>query len=379
MIQFYSFRLVLNLKRVMKLEIIFVILGLSIIAINATPQTNHRDKKNLEDIKILSLIHHGFGNTHLIAKDQFESWGCSVVTVSAAETKLVNNCYNQPHKPIMADFLMSEISDITEYDCLFVASGPHWETLRQGMTALNFIERAAENGVLISSLCVGTVVLADTDATNGINLQGMPGNDYFVQQHGAKPCHLARVINDRGVITGGPGSYPPNGSTKAPVTELCYAIVKEAMGYQYVVDTDVLTTVEPWVNYSINVAISDQTDFPRKVNMSASITQVKATVYSVSGNSRMPEMNVKLETNDNGSTWSGSIIDLEPGNYEIDLQVIDSLSLLEFYINVAGIPETTTTTTDTISSNTTSDGTLLVLVFSFLLISTVSSLRKRNA
>ena len=369
----------LKLKRIIKAVIISLITSFSIITINATPQTIHQDnKKNLEDIKILALIDHGFGNTHLIVKDQFESWGCSVVTVSAAETKLVNNCYNQPHKPIMADFLISEISDLSEYDCLFVASGPHWEFLLEDMMALNFIETAAKNGVLVSSLCVGTVVLAATDATNGINLQGMSGNDYFVQQHGAKPCHLARVINDRGIITGGPGGYPPNGSIKAPVTELCYAIAKEAMGYQYVVDTDVLTTLNPWKNYSININISDQTDFLRQVNMSTSITQVKATVYSVSGNSRTAEKNLKFETSDNGSTWSGSIIDLEPGNYEIDLQVTDSFSLLEFYINIASIRETATTTTETISSNTTSSGTLAVLFSSLISIMIVSYSRKRD-
>ncbi|MFX0174472.1 MAG: hypothetical protein ACFE9L_21555, partial [Candidatus Hodarchaeota archaeon] len=86
-------------------------------------------EKNPSDLKVLMIVDTAFGFTYFVVKDYLESWGINVITASATGSKLVAGCFNQPPNSTTADLLISDITDITEYDAIHIPSGGHWRSL----------------------------------------------------------------------------------------------------------------------------------------------------------------------------------------------------------------------------------------------------------
>jgi len=75
------------------------------------------------------LVSSGFGLTYFDAKDQFESWGWIVDTARTFQT--LYSCPNQEIQVIEPEFLIQNVdwARFIQYDCIFVPSGGHWDSL----------------------------------------------------------------------------------------------------------------------------------------------------------------------------------------------------------------------------------------------------------
>ncbi|MFX0207681.1 MAG: DJ-1/PfpI family protein, partial [Candidatus Hodarchaeota archaeon] len=186
--------------------------------------------EDLNDISILSLIADGVGNTYFTVKDQFEEWGWDVTTVGLKDNH--TGCPNKEPILITSDILVSEINNISQYDCVFIASGAQHHILRGDQSVLDLINASYNEGLVISAICVSTVVLADADIINGIKVVGHPLYAYDIEVAGGIFELHAKVISDKRIITGGRGGGPNGGGDlSAPTYELCVAIAKEILGY----------------------------------------------------------------------------------------------------------------------------------------------------
>ncbi|MFX0094342.1 MAG: DJ-1/PfpI family protein, partial [Candidatus Hodarchaeota archaeon] len=204
--------------------------------------------------KILILIGNGFGYTYFDAKAYFETWGCNVTT--AGLSGVVDACYNKPARNVTADVLISEIdrNQIREYDCLFIPSGGHHQILSLNQAVLNLVAMAYEEGLVVSTLCVSILVLVNVqNMLNGIKVIGHATAASAVEAAGGIIVPNARVVSDSHIITGGRGP-----SSSAPTYQLCVEIMKELLGYSYVLNT---TLGQVNTNYTINVETTDLSDF----------------------------------------------------------------------------------------------------------------------
>ncbi|MFW9845367.1 MAG: hypothetical protein ACFFD6_01360, partial [Candidatus Thorarchaeota archaeon] len=82
----------------------------------------------LDEIKILMLVTTGFGWNYFDINETFVEWGAQVDTLAYALDYEVQSCGNRPPRPIIVDYLMSDMTDqiLATYDCIIVPSGGHW-------------------------------------------------------------------------------------------------------------------------------------------------------------------------------------------------------------------------------------------------------------
>lgn len=120
--------------------------------------------------KVMILVAYGVGETYFPAKNKFESWGWNVTT--AGLTSSVISCPNINPRPVPVDILISDINNdtLSQYECIFIPSGGHWNELAYDATTLATISNAYNLGVVISSLCIGIVVIARADIVDGVRI-----------------------------------------------------------------------------------------------------------------------------------------------------------------------------------------------------------------
>jgi putative intracellular protease/amidase len=155
---------------------------------------NGKDLKINEDVKVLVLMSHAYGtNTHLYF-DNFEQYGWDITT--AALTQTVQPCNfgsSSGCLPITVDLLISEVSDISEYDVLVIAPAT-WDQsnvdpyidLIENQDAINLVVSAVNENLIIYTHCAGARVLAAANVINGVNIQAKPGdNGVFLTEYNA--------------------------------------------------------------------------------------------------------------------------------------------------------------------------------------------------
>jgi putative intracellular protease/amidase len=128
------------------------------------------------EIEALLLMCNSYGANYNLVRDVMELYGWNLTTVGVTAT--VTPCYWGG--PITVDSLVTEISDVSQYDCLVVmpatAAYGH-QQLIDSPDALALVSDAASQGVLVVAFCSGTRVLAAADVLNGVEVTGHP--DYL--------------------------------------------------------------------------------------------------------------------------------------------------------------------------------------------------------
>jgi putative intracellular protease/amidase len=198
--------------------------------------------ETLEDIDILTILDDGYGLTYFQAKEFFKSLKCNFWTTG--ETNNILSCPSAPNTTRFSEPVNLTIDevDVTDYDCIFIPSGPHWKTLIYSEEILKFLVQAREQGIILSSLCIGTYVLAAAEVLQGVKVLGHDLAAYLIQQGGGIYCTNEgyRVISHNGIITGSVGNRqnPEGGYLDAPTIELCKTIVKELLGESFFVQAN---------------------------------------------------------------------------------------------------------------------------------------------
>jgi len=288
----------------------------------------------LEDIKVLTLIDHGFGWNYFDIKDTFEEWGVNVTTAGTAST--VASCFNREARPVTSDILIEDVDNETllDFDCVIVPSGGHWGNLAFDRDALNLIASAHELGLIVSGICTGPIVLARAgDILNGTKIAGHGNGDAYYRSAGAIQVLGQRVVCDNRVVTGGSGSGPPTGYAGAPTFETCLTIVRELMGVSLITEVNLNPAqISLGSEFQISVELTNISDVSEGM-FDSDISEVIATVYNIENRSLFEE--IELEETD--GNYIGNFTGLEAGDYSIDIDIENEDRIFTTIRNVTSV------------------------------------------
>jgi putative intracellular protease/amidase len=128
------------------------------------------------------MVCSNYGANYNLIRDVMELYGWDITTVGVTST--VSSCYYGG--PITVDTLVTEITDVSQYDLLAIMTsrviqpgGSHSQLLNSP-EALDLVAQAAAESLLVVALCGGTRVLAAADVINGVTVTG---TDDYLQEY----------------------------------------------------------------------------------------------------------------------------------------------------------------------------------------------------
>ena len=261
------------------------------------------------DVTILVLLDFNFGANYLPIISQFEEFGWAVTTAAPAAT--ITGCeYNSAE--FQADYLFSEISDATTYDCINILPGSSHDNLMVNQDSiLNKIKTASDAGVIISAWCRAVRVLAAADVING---QNVTGHSSYASEYIAAGGDFYSTVPP--IIS---GNIVTCGSTQYYLREM-YITMTQAIGC-FENDAPVIgvVDVQSFANLSrlLTVNIVDE----------SVLTEVKAILNLVSSGDDPPPppstITLTLLGPDIGNNYSVFFIETSQGVYSVDLEITD--------------------------------------------------------
>jgi|GEM_PF-1655963 len=185
-------------KKVVCLSIcfVFVISGFQGAYAHDLSIQNHLQKQNSElaektshQIEVLVVLPNNYGANFFLNRDIFNSYGWNVTLAAATDSVKACPVYAEPLgcPVIEVDQKLSEISDISAYDCVAIMSASHWSSnpcqdLISSEEMLNIINQAIQNNIIVGAWCTAVRVLAAADVLNGVNVTG---NNYYQSEYTA--------------------------------------------------------------------------------------------------------------------------------------------------------------------------------------------------
>jgi putative intracellular protease/amidase len=310
--------------------------------------------QDVSDVKVLMIITEAFGWDYFNVKGILESWGVNVTTVAYALDPDVASCYNRPPRGTTADFLLSEVENdiVTQFDALYIPSGGHWTGLIGSTRVKNFISYAHENEVIVATTCIGNRVIAESNGiVNGTSVVNYVNPNSFTAMvnAGATIRYGLEVVTDNGIITGNTGGGPTGGGyEEAPASEVCAAIVREALGYSCIGQTSVLPLVgESGTLFNITADITDlDSELGTLSTVDINITEVYARIFTKENRTLIDS--IELTDLDADGNYEGTFNGTTDGEYVIDIEAEDTNSTLEIERELASF---------TVGVNPTTSGT----------------------
>lgn len=328
-----------HLNRFLILSLFFIGI-ISSISLNVTTITTYPpfmeflpNENSIESIKTLAILGNNFGDSYFWIKDLLESWGCNVTT--AGITATVSSCPHQPPRPVTVNITTPEITReiIKQFDCVWVPSGAHWTYLVPNPKVHEILSIAYEEGLVVGSICIGTLVLAHANGiVDGVKVVYYEGSFEKMIEENATIVYNTNVVSDKRLVTAGTGQYQ---STNYAVYPFCVALTKSVLGYSSVVSTTLVSTIgETNSNHSITVSTNNLSNIYYG-NVSTSITSVKAILNS--DNELLHNKIYTLNDDDENGIFERNFTLTEEDSFEIDLEVkslawgIESVRSVETY------------------------------------------------
>ncbi len=168
-----------------------------------------------QQTKILILLPENYGANYHLNKDNFENFGWEVIVAGTSANITPCPVYAQPLgcPTVIPDVLISEITDISTYNCITIMSGSHWAGNPCGdfissTTTIQLIQEAVEKNIPVAAWCTGVRVLAAADVISGKNVTGNP--NYSNEYSNAGANYLGKNILpviDENIITCSAGDH----------------------------------------------------------------------------------------------------------------------------------------------------------------------------
>ena len=319
----------------MKTKALVLVSLLLVVAVFSSPLLMPiAEGQEVSDVKVLMLIADGFGWNYFDAREILESWGVNVTTIAHSVDTDIPSCFNKDPRGTTADLLLNsvELDIVTQFDALYVPSGGQWTGLIASTSVLNFIEYAHEQGLIIGTTCIGNRVIADSNEI-------VNGSSVVYYSFGFTPAHMTdagatirqgfEAVTDNRIVTGAAGGGFPNGYIYAPTSEICAAMVREALGYSYVEQAEVLPLIgESGTTFNISADITDlDFELGDLSTVDINITEVHAQIYTKENRTLVET--VELTDVDEDMVYTGSFTGIIDGEYVIDIEVEDTNSTLE--------------------------------------------------
>jgi putative intracellular protease/amidase len=264
-------------------------------------------------VEILLILDHDYGGNVPPIITIFERYEWSITTTALSET--VTSCDYLGDDIFTVDILMTDISDVTQFDAISIMPGNSHQLLRTNQTSLNLINAAMNAGIVVSAWCSAVRVLAAADVIDGKNITGNTDYEAEYIAAGATFNELVPPVIDGNLVTGVRSRYYRE--------EMCQAIAT-AVGVfesEAPVLQSAIVTPHPCIvgtNVSFTATFSDSTG---TFLANAKIFKLNSTTGErLSG---VPVQYFALNETTTEGVFSGVIEDLEIGNYTIDLEVWD--------------------------------------------------------
>ncbi len=168
-----------------------------------------------QQTKILILLPENYGANYHLNRDNFENFGWEVVVAGTSNNITPCPVYAQPLgcPAIVPDILVSEIIDISNYDCITIMSGSHWAGNPCGdfisnTTTIKLIQEAVKKNIPVAAWCTGVRVLAAAAVISGKNVTG--NRNYSNEYSNAGANYLGKNILpviDGNIITCSAGDH----------------------------------------------------------------------------------------------------------------------------------------------------------------------------
>lgn len=125
------------------------------------------------EVRVLVLMSELHGAYFSYVRDQMEAYGWDL-TFAGLDSSLSACSWGLPFAP---DTLVSEITDVSGYDCLLIAQSQAYRGQAHGdlldsPEALSLVRQAVEDSLLVVGVCSGTRVLAAADVIQGREVTG---------------------------------------------------------------------------------------------------------------------------------------------------------------------------------------------------------------
>jgi len=159
--------------------------------------------------RVLILVPDHFGANTNLFYDHFMRCGWDVTF--AGQTEVVRSCIwatNNGMQSMTMDTLISEVTDITYFDALFIATGSSgvstaFDDLADDLHTKNLIRSALDNGIPVAAWCYGIKVLIAAHVLDGVKVSA--SSDLIVDLRVAGATYMGTgipAIYDHGIITG---------------------------------------------------------------------------------------------------------------------------------------------------------------------------------
>ena len=292
-----------------------------------------------DPIKILFVMDEDFGYCYGPIRTVFERFGWEITTTALNAS--LTSCNYANNYVLDVDILLTEITDVTEYDILTIMPGNSHDALRTNETALDLIRSAVNQDLIVTAWCRAVRVLAAADVINGKNVTGRADYQAEYEAAGATFFELVPPITDGNIITSVRSTYYRE--------ETCNAIAAAVGFYEPNVPTITSSSISPSpsalnIDTILTVNFHDET-FVYMAN--CKIFKLNSTGGKPVNHAYYEAMN-KTEIVDQ---YDCTIRDLDVGNYTVDLfawdcfmNYVEYTDVLEFSV-LEEIPTTTTNTT----------------------------------
>ena len=164
-----------------------------------------------DNVRALVIVPSQYGANSFLIIEKLREMGWDITTTGVTVT--VPPCFWG--ESITVDLLVSEVSNIADYDCLILFPAQSYanpagayNTILNSNAAMDLFVNANANGLVIFATCAGVRCLAAADIINGVNITG---KDYYLQEYidaGANflGTQIPAVI-DGNIVTSTRGQY----------------------------------------------------------------------------------------------------------------------------------------------------------------------------
>lgn len=296
-----------------KYVISFFIVIMFSLSVSAIPGNINTVSAVDDPVEILLILDHDYGGNVPPIITIFERYGWSITTTALNQS--VVSCDYLGNEVMIVDILMTEISDLNQFDAISIMPGNSHELLRTNQTCFDIINAAVDAGIVVSAWCSAVRVLAAADVINGKNITGNADYEAEYLAAGATFNELVPPVIDGNLVTGVRSRYYRE--------EMCQAIAT-AVG---VFDSDApvlqsaIVTPSPCIvgtNFTFTATFTDTTG-----TFLVNVKIFKLNDTTGERLSGVPVQYFALEETTTEGVFSGVIEDLEIGNYTLDLEAWD--------------------------------------------------------
>lgn len=265
-------------------------------------------EKAATDVHILFIMDHNYGANYHFIRPIFEGWGWTV-TIAGTADSLTPCTYQSPTTTVDTDILISDITDITEYDCISIMPGNSHTYLLNDATTRNLIRTAVEEEMIVAAWCKAVRLLADADVIEGKNVTGNAEFSDEYEAAGATYMGVVPPVIDGNIVTGVRSRFYRQAMCEAIATAV--GVFEE--------DTPVVS------NISLNpetIAPESWTILSATISDATGIESARAEVYTLGAEGErdlsIPEIEFDMVMGED-NRYSANITNLPEGSYTIDI------------------------------------------------------------